>query len=161
MAGDRMITIKKNGNGDTRTAKSDVTFREFQKANDSHKMDVYNVMQLLADKILESGKNHDHTKKEFEDQQYKAFKEAMNGTTPFNESDWYKMHVTTERHHLYSHVPEDVNLIDVLEMISDIICAALARNNERIDSLNIDSDILHKAINNTIRLINENIELKE
>ena len=39
-----MIEIKKNPNGDTRTAKKDVTFSEFQKANDMHRQDVQTVM---------------------------------------------------------------------------------------------------------------------
>ena len=156
-----MITIKKNKNADTRSADHKITYDELKEANDSHRNDVYNVMTFLADKIIESGKAHDHTKKDYEKEQYKAFIEAQNDIKPFSESDWYKMHVSTERHHLFSNVVNDVNLIDILEMISDIICAAGARNNELINDIKIDSDILNKAIKNTIKLINNNITIKD
>lgn len=38
-----MITIYKNPNGDTRTAPKDISFEQFQEANDMHKQDVRNV----------------------------------------------------------------------------------------------------------------------
>ena len=42
-----MSIIYKNSNGDTRTAPKNVTFKEFQKANDMHKQDVKIVMDEL------------------------------------------------------------------------------------------------------------------
>ena len=39
-----MIEIKKNPNGDTRTAPKGITFEEFQEANDMHIYDVSRVM---------------------------------------------------------------------------------------------------------------------
>ena len=40
------IIIKKNPNGDTRTAKGEVTFEEFAHSNDMHISDVNNIMNI-------------------------------------------------------------------------------------------------------------------
>ena len=74
--------------------------------------------------------------------------------------EWYQLHIRAERHHLLSHCQDDVNLIDVLEMISDCVCAGMARSGE-IRDLEIDSDILNRAVKNTAELIESMIEVKE
>ena len=61
---------------------------------------------------------------------------------------------------ILSHCPDDVNLIDVLEMIVDCICAGLARSGE-VRPIEINDDILHKAIDNTIELIKSVVEVEE
>ena len=43
----------------------------------------------------------------------------MNDGTDFINDEWYQLHIKAERHHLLSNCPDDVNLIDVLEMIVD------------------------------------------
>lgn len=53
------VTIIKSPNGDTRTAKGEVSFEEFQKANDMHIKDVSNIMNSLAKMIQDTGKTHD------------------------------------------------------------------------------------------------------
>ena len=58
----KMIEIKKNPNGDTRTAPKDVTFEQFQEANDMHIEDVKSVMYELSRMIDHRGENHDCTK---------------------------------------------------------------------------------------------------
>ncbi|MEG1523860.1 MAG: hypothetical protein RR475_02410 [Clostridia bacterium] len=73
---------------------------------------------------------------------------------------WYKIHVNAERHHLESNCPPDVNLIDVLEMLADCVCAGLARNGE-VRPITISDDILKKATQNTIALIKSMIEVEE
>ena len=37
----------------------------------------------------------------------------------FTDGEWYPMHCQTERHHLNERCPDDVSLIDVIEMICD------------------------------------------
>ena len=46
-----MIKIKKNPNGDTRTAPKNVSFEEFQKANNMHISDVNNMMNFLSGSV--------------------------------------------------------------------------------------------------------------
>ena len=152
------IIIKKNPNGDTRTASKNISYEEFQEANDMHKRDVYEVMKYLSRLISVTGLSHDFTKKREEQLFYKNFLSAMNNGTNFVEDEWYQLHVNEERHHLLSRCPEDVNLIDVIEMIVDCTCAGLARSRE-VRRLEINSEILEKAVQNTVKLILREIEL--
>lgn len=155
-----MITIYKNPNGDTRTAPKNVSFEEFQEANDMHREDVNQVMYEISQMIDKRGENHDCTKKSQERMFYKNFLSTMNEGTDFVNDEWYQLHIKAERHHLLSHCPDDVNLIDVLEMISDCVCAGMARSGE-IRDLEIDSDILNRAVQNTAKMIKDMIEVKE
>lgn len=154
----REVVIKKNPNGDTRTAKKGVSFVEFEHANNMHRSDVYNVLCVLARELKDKGLNHDWTKvcnvKEF----YNDFLDTLNKGTDFTQSKWYKLHVSEERHHLTSKCPEDVNLLDVIEMITDCVCAGLARSGE-IRELEINDEILQKATINTVKLIESMIQV--
>ena len=152
------IIIQKNPNGDTRTAPKDIAFEQFQIANNMHKEDVRKVMRYLAYLVNRAGLTHDHTKKSDEELFYRNFLSTMNNGTDFVNDEWYLMHVNTERHHLLSRCPEDVNLIDVLEMISDCVCAGLARSGE-VRGLEIDEKILKRAIDNTVELIKKEIDV--
>lgn len=154
------ITIKKNPNGDTRTAKENVSFEEFQEANDSHRTDVRRVMQALSTIIKERGILHDFTKKDAEQDFFDDFNDAKNLGLDFTRLQWYQMHVKKERHHLLSHCPEDVNLIDVLEMIVDCVCAGKARSGE-VRDIELNDDILKAAITNTVKLIDDMTEVEE
>lgn len=153
-----MIEIYKNPNGDTRTAPKNVTFEQFQEANDMHIEDVRAVMYELSRIIDKTGENHDCTKKSQERMFYKNFLSTMNEGTDFVNDEWYQLHIKAERHHLLSNCPDDVNLIDVLEMISDCVCAGMARSGE-IRDLEIDSDILNRAVQNTAKMIKEMIKV--
>lgn len=66
--------------------------------------------------------------------------------------EWYQLHINKERHHLLSRCPEDVNLLDVLEMVVDCVCAGMARSGD-VYPIEINDDILNKALSNTIELI--------
>ena len=155
-----MIKIKKNPNGDTRTAPKNVSFEDFQEANDMHISDVNNVMEFLSNSVKCRGVFHDYTKKSQEKLFYDNFLSTMNKGTDFTKDEWYQIHIKAERHHLLSHCPDDVNLIDVLEMIVDCTCAGLARSGE-VRPMEINDDILHKAIDNTIELIKSVVEVEE
>ena len=147
-----MVKIFKNPNGDTRTAPRNVSFEEFQEANDMHINDVKQVMYELSQIIDHRGEKHDYTKKSQERMFYNNFLSTMNDGTDFVNDEWYQLHIKAERHHLSSNCPNDVNLIDVLEMIVDCVCAGMARSGE-IRDLEINPDILNKAVQNTAKLI--------
>lgn len=154
-----MITIYKNPNGDTRTAKKDVSFEEFQRANDMHRQDIRNVINELAFDMMLKGMSHDFTKKTDERLFYNNFLSTMNKATDFVNDEWYKLHIKEERHHLLSNCPEDVNLLDVLEMVVDCVCAGMARSGE-IRDIEINQEILNKALKNTSDLIKNKIEVE-
>ena len=155
-----MVRIYRNPNGDTRTAPKDVTFEDFQEANDNHITEVKEVMSELSQMIVETGKRHDCTKKCQERMFYRDFKDALDHGTDFTKSEWYQIHVAAERHHLLSHCPDDVNLIDVLEMIADCVCAGMARSGE-VRDLEISDEILNKAVKNTCDLVKSMVTMRE
>lgn len=155
-----MIKIHKNPNGDTRTAPKDVTFEEFAEANDSHISDVRRVLQYLG-KVLEfAGESHDYTKKSYELEFYNDFKDTLENGSNFVEGDWYTLHIYMERHHLLSRCPDDVDLLDVIEMIVDCVCAGKARSGE-VRPLEISDDILKLAVENTVKLVDNLTEVEE
>lgn len=155
-----MIYIVKNSNGDTRTANDHVTFKQFQAANDMHRKDVREVMDFMSHKMQDAGMNHDITKKTQEKMFYNDFIETLNTGKNFENSEWANMHWKAERHHLNRCVPDDVNLIDVIEMIADCVCAGKARSGE-IRPIKIDFGILNKAFMNTVELIDDNSKVIE
>lgn len=154
------MIIHKNPNGDTRTAPKDVTYAQFQEANDMHIDDVCMVMYYLAEFMKARGQSHDYTKKTMEPMFYRDFLSTINEGTNFVEGRWYQNHIAVERHHLLARCPEDVNLIDILEMIADCVCAGLTRSGE-IRDLEISNDILERAVQNTVKMIADNIIVRE
>ena len=148
------IVIHKNPNGDTRTAPKNVTFKQFQEANNSHIVDVSSVLTRLSENLKENGHKHDWTKKKYEKMFYNNFLATVNYDMDFVSEEWYQLHVNTERHHLLSRCPEDVNLLDVIEMIVDCVCAGKTRSGE-VRNLEIPTDILGKALKNTVKLVDD------
>ena len=103
---------------------------------------------------------HDHTKLEYLDEFYNDFVEQLQSENKLNfkEMPWFKNRHMTERHHLNDSVPEDVNLLDVLEMVIDCTVAGLARSGS-VYPITIPGDVIEKAIENTKNLIIENSEV--
>lgn len=118
------------------------------------------VMWELAKLVDKTGELHDCTKKSQERMFYRDFVNTQENGADFVNGEWYKFHVKAERHHLLSNCPDDVNLIDVLEMIVDCVCAGLARSGD-IRDLEINSEILDRAVKNTAKLIKGMIEVVE
>lgn len=148
------VIIHKNPNGDTRTAPKNITVEQFREANDSHIADVRAVMDELGLILCDKGEDHDWTKKKYEKMSYNDFLATMNVGTDFVSREWYQLHVNTERHHLFSRCPDDVNLLDVIEMIVDCVCAGKTRSGE-VRDLEISTDILEKALKNTVKLVDD------
>ena len=161
-----MVEIKKNPNGDTRTAPLKTSYKEFQIANDMHREDVRKVVKEgkvmfeIAMKILETGNKHDWTKKSKEKLFYDDFKLSIFDKSDFTEKEWYNYHINKERHHLLSRCPDDVNLIDVIEMIVDCTCAGLTRSG-KTNPVEIDNEILTEAVKNTQRYIEKMVHVVE
>ena len=159
----KRIKIKRNTLGDTRTATKVPTFYEFADANRAHVNDVEKMMYELANVISERGSNHDFTKMKDPHKSlfYRELCAKIEGKIDsFVDGEWYPMHCKTERHHLNEYCPEDVNLIDVLEMISDCVCAGMARSGN-VYPIEIPSDILQKAVSNTVQMCIDAVEVTE
>lgn len=155
-----MIEIKKNPNGDTRTAPKGISIEEFAQANDSHIQDVRNVMDALSEKIHEAGVKHDFTKKEFEKEFYNDFVATMNEGADFVNGWWYQKHIHDERHHPLSYCHDDINLLDIIEMVVDCTVAGLARSGE-VRPVEVNAEILNKAVSNTTKLIQRMVVVTE
>ena len=158
----KKIKIKRNTNGDSRVAKSVPGFYEFVDANAFHLEDVKDMMDALAEEIRLVGKNHDWTKvkEPYRSNFYRDLCNTIEGRIEFKDGQWNKDHYALERHHLLERCPNDVNLIDVLEMICDCVCAGMARSGE-VRDLEISEDILLKAVKNTVEMCKEVVVLEE
>lgn len=155
----KTIKIKKNTLGDTRTADRVPTITEFQISIADHRADVYNMMHEIARDIDLQGRVHDFTKTSEPEASlfYRELCATIEGKMDFEKGEWYPMHCQAERHHLTEHCPEDVNLIDVIEMICDCVCAGMARSGS-VRHVQISNEILQQAVANTVQRCFEAIE---
>ena len=112
-------------------------------------------MLYFADKLTEAGQKHDYTKIE----KFPDFRAALQ-VGDIKNSEWYKYHISEERHHLISKSPKDVNLLDILEYISDCVMAGYARSGEVYD-LELSSNLLQRALKNTVEMLKKEIVVKE
>ena len=157
------VNIKRQTLGDTRTATRVPDFVDFRIANESHVNEVAEMMESLAGVMKKQGKQHDRTKMNEPDRSlfYRELCAKIEGKIDsFEDGKWYPMHCKTERHHLNEHCPEDVNLIDVIEMICDCVCAGMARKG-KVYPVSIPADILLRAVENTTQMCIEAVDLKE
>ena len=154
------IKIKKNTCGDTRTAKGVPTIRQFERSNRMHCTDVSEMMKSLAAEIGHAGNLHDITKMREPDKSlfYRELCSTIEGKMNFVEGRWYPMHCQTERHHIDKFCHDDVNLIDILEMICDCVCAGMARSG-KVRPIEIPSEVLQKAVVNTVEMCRSSVEL--
>ena len=158
----RKIEVEPNKNGDSRVADHVPTIVEFMKANSSHKQDVSNLMDEFANEIRKRGKIHDWTKidEPYRSMFYRDMCNAIEGKMSFFDGEWSKIHYEElERHHLNRSCPEDVNLIDVIEMLCDCVVAGKARSGD-VYEITIDDDILKRAVKNTIEILKDNVVVK-
>ena len=158
----RKIKIKQNTLGDTRTATKVPTFYEVVDSNRSHVDDVSNMMNYIAEEIRLTGNNHDCTKTKDPERSlfYRELCATIEGKMDsFVDGEWYPMHCKTERHHLNEYCPNDVNLVDVIEMICDCVCAGLARSGN-VRPVEISTDILKRAVDNTVEMLAHIVEIE-
>ena len=156
----RTIIIARNICGDTRTATEIPTMTAFKKSNELHRADVDRMMSEIARDIDAQGKAHDYTKTS-EPEASKFYRElcaTIEGKMDFEQGEWYPMHCQKERHHLNKHCPEDVNLIDVIEMICDCVCAGRARSGD-VYPIKIPNEILQQAVENTVQMCKDAVEV--
>jgi len=147
-----MIKIKKSATADTRTCDvTKVSSELLLESSESHIEDVKAGMVFFGNKIKTAGQLHDITKIAYHDDFYKDFINKFDGEE--NQS-WYRMHQEEERHHLKDpkYIQDDVNIIDILEMITDGVMAGMARSGEYRKE-EIPADLLQKAFDNTITLL--------
>ena len=145
------VNIKPSPTADTRTAKESVKEEVLLDSSKKHIADVKLLGHLLAHNLQLRIAEHDVTKILKIGAFYDQFHEAQE-TGKWSESPeyWYKKWHLLERHHLKDRIPEDVDLLDVLEMICDNVAAGLARSGEYRKE-EMDMEVLKKAFDNTVK----------
>jgi len=152
-----MIRIRKSPTADTRTC--DVSKVDKQTLLDSsrqHIVDVGKALAFFSSKLIEAASQHDYDKLTAIDWFYSDFK------TKFQEAGWWDNHRKIHRHHLgqADGVPIDVNLIDVIEYISDCVMAGMARSGS-VYALVASDELLRRAFENTVELLKSNVEVSD
>jgi hypothetical protein len=152
-----MIEIKKSPTADTRTC--DVTKVERQQLLDSsrqHIADVAKAMAFFSSKLFAAAAEHDYDKLTDIDWFYEDFK------TKFEQTGWWDNHRKIHRHHLgqADGVPEDVNLLDMLEYIADCVMAGLARSGD-VYALEASDELLRRAFENTVSLLKSQVRVAQ
>ena len=148
------ITIKKSPKADTRTCDfKKVSKVELMNSTMMHRADVQKGINAIRLMLFTAMMNHNHTKISGIDQFYEDFK------TGFKSTVWWENHVKEERHHLSAHVPDDVDLVDVIEFLVDGVMAGMARSG-KYRKEELPEGLLQKAFDNTVNKMVEAIEVE-
>ena len=148
-----MITVKKSPTADTRTCDFASTTKEvLLESSRIHISDVSKALGFFASELVKSAGTHDWDKLAGIDWFHQDF------LTGFKETGWWDNHRKINRHHIdkADGVPADVNLIDVLEHISDCVMAGMARSGAVYD-LKLSDELLQRAFVNTVELLKLNV----
>lgn len=147
------IHIKKSSTADTRTCDwSKVSKEQLFQSSGQHIGDVRKGLEMFKFLLMKAGVFHDHDKLSGIDSFHHDFK------TGFKETTWWDNHRKVNRHHLQQAdgVPEDVNLIDVIEMITDCVMAGKARSGT-VREVNIPEEVLLRAFRNTVNILDKSV----
>lgn len=154
-----MIEIQKSPTADSRICDFANTSKETLITSSlTHINDVVKAMSFLSGMIFEAAGKHDYDKLTAIDWFHQDF------LTGFEQTGWWDNHRKIHRHHLAQEdgVPEDVNLIDVLEYISDCVMAGISRSGkDKMYDPKLSPELLEKAFKNTVKLLKDEIVVKE
>ena len=152
-----MIKIKKSKTADTRSCDfSQVNKDQLRKSSIQHINDVALGIEFFIEMLQNAAKNHDKDKLTGINHFHSDF------ITGFKETGWWDNHRKITRHHLLQEdgTPDDVDLVDILEMISDCVMAGMGRTGD-VYPLNIAPETLMKAFNNTANLLKSQIIIEK
>jgi hypothetical protein len=150
-----MIEISKSETADTRTCDFANTSKETLLASShQHIGDVRAALEFMRAKISKQSEVHDFDKISDIDGFHRDF------VTGFEQTTWWDNHRKVNRHHLLQPdgVPQDVNLIDVLDMICDCVMAGMARSGS-VYPLEIDPEVLRRAFDNTVEMLKAEVKV--
>jgi hypothetical protein len=153
----KMIEIKKSKTADSRSCDhSTVSKKQLLQSSQQHINDVIKGLQFFEGMLYDTGGHHDDDKISDIDNFHKEF------ITGFKQHEWLDTHKKINRHHLFDEegVPEDVDLIDVLECITDCVMAGMGRTGTVYD-LELSSELLQTAFHNTVELLKRHVVVVE
>jgi len=152
-----MITINKSSTADTRSCDfANTSIDTLKESSKSHIRDVQKAMEFFGELLHQSATVHDSDKLS----EIQWFHHDF--ITGFKETGWWDNHRKINRHHLEQEdgVPMNVNLLDVIEYISDCVMAGMARTGQ-VRPLVISDELLRKAFNNTVVLLRDQVKVKQ
>ncbi len=150
---DDLIHIQPSPTADTRSCDwSKVSEDQLCESSQEHRSDVLKGFQFFVRMMMRQAILHDHDKLS----DIKGFHADFQ--TGFENHEWWDRHRKINRHHLLQEdgVPEDVNLIDVMDLIIDCTMAGMARTGE-IYPITVSPDVLWRAFENTCELLKSHI----
>jgi hypothetical protein len=148
-----MITIRPSATADTRTCDfANVSKETLLASSHQHIHDVHEGLQFFSRKIAEALLAHDTDKISDIDGFHADF------ITGFKVTEWWDRHRKINRHHLTMEdgIPDDVNLIDVLDFITDCVMAGMARSGS-VYELKLPPELLERAFQNTVELLKSEV----
>lgn len=144
-----MIRINPSPTADTRSCDyKKVSKEQLSASSIQHILDVNEALAYFRRLLRQASERHDYDKLDDLDGFHADF------VTGFEKHDWWDRHRKLNRHHLTMEdgIPEDVNLIDVLDYIADCIMAGMARTGT-VYPLELPSDLLKRAFDNTVAML--------
>jgi len=152
-----MIEISKSPTADSRTCDfTKVSVEQLYRSSHQHILDVRRALAFFGYLLDDAAARHDFDKLS----DIAGFHGDF--ATGFMVTDWWDRHRKLNRHHLLQAdgVPEDVNLIDVLDMVADCVMAGMARSGS-VYPLDLPTDVLVRAFNNTVELLKANVKVRQ
>lgn len=150
-----MIQVTPSPTADSRTCDvTKVTLDQLGISSIRHIDDVRAGLAFFSECLKRKGRIHDYDKLTRLAHFYADFQ------TSFKQTGWWDNHRKIHRHHLgqADGIPNDVDLLDVLEWVVDCVMAGMARSGNVYD-LQMSDDLLQRALVNTVRLLKRQIEL--
>ncbi len=129
-----------------------MTKEQVRESSEQHRDDVMKGLVFFMGLIGKAGERHDCDKLSDLDGFHRDFQ------TGFKQTAWWDNHRKSARHHLLSEdgIPDDVNLVDVLDMITDCVMAGMGRSRS-VYPLEIAPETLMKSFQNTVELLKAEI----
>jgi hypothetical protein len=150
-----MITIRKSSTADTRTCDyTKVSRDQLLASSRQHIEDVQQALMLFDRLLLTAMMNHDTDKVTDIEGFHRDF------VTGFKQTEWWDAHRKLNRHHLTmaDGIPDDVNLVDVLDFIADCVMAGMGRSGS-VYPLQLPPELLERAFQNTVTLLKTNVQV--
>lgn len=152
-----MIAVRPSPTADTRTCDyTKVTKEQLYESSVQHIGDVWKALDFFKAQLAVAGERHDTDKLSDIDGFHADFR------TGFAVTAWWDRHRALNRHHLNmaDGIPTDVNLIDVLDYISDCVMAGMARSGS-VTPLSIEPEVLVRAFQNTVDLLKKEVQVQK
>ena len=152
-----MMHINKSPTADTRTCDfKTVTKETLLKSSHQHISDVRAGLDFFAQRLRHTASVHDHDKITEIDHFHDDF------ITGFQQTGWWDQHRRVNRHHLTEDdgIPQDVDMIDVLDFITDCVMAGMARSGSVYD-LHLPPELLERAFQNTVKLLKSEVMVQD